>query len=53
MLETIMGNPILAGLAAVVCIYIIFKLIGVVTFLFRMGLALAIAAGLFYYYVLK
>lgn len=51
MLEIITGNPILAAIAAVIGIYIIFKLIGVFTFLLRLGFAIAIGAALLYYFM--
>lgn len=49
MLETISSNPLMAGLIAIVGIYIIFKLIGVFTFLIRLGLAVAIGAAIIYW----
>ncbi len=49
MLETISSNPWVAGLVAIVGVYIIFKLIGVFTFLLRLGFAIAIGAAIIYY----
>lgn len=49
--ELITGNPIIAGLIAIAAVYFIFKLIGVFTFLLRLGLAVAIGAAILYYYV--
>lgn len=49
--EIITNYPVVAGLAAIVAVYVIFKLIGLFTFLLRLGLAVAIGAALFYYYV--
>lgn len=49
--ELITGNPIIAGLIAIAAVYFIFKLIGVFTFLLRLGLAGAIGAAILYYYV--
>lgn len=49
MLETISSNPILAGAVAILGVYIIFKLIGVFTFLLRLGFAVAIGAAIVYW----
>lgn len=49
MLETISSNPIIAGIVAIVGIYIIFKLIGIFGTLLRLGLAVAIGAAIIYW----
>lgn len=51
MLELITSNPLIGGVVAIIAVYIIFKLLGVLTFLIRLGLAVAIGAALFYYFV--
>lgn len=47
----ITGNPVIAGAMAIIAVYFIFKLIGLFTFLLRLGLAVAIGAAILYYYV--
>lgn len=49
MLETISSNPIIAGIVAIVGIYIIFKLIGIFGTLLRLGFAVAIGAAIIYW----
>lgn len=49
MLEIISSNPWIVGLVAIIGVYIIFKLIGVFTFLLRLGLAVAIGAAIIYW----
>lgn len=47
----ITGNPVIAGVVAIIAVYVIFKLIGLFTFLLRLGLAVAIGAAILYYYM--
>lgn len=49
MLETISSNPLIAGLIAIIGVYIIFKLIGIFGTLLRLGFAIAIGAAIIYW----
>ncbi len=49
--ELLEQYPLVAGVAAVIAVYVIFKLIGLFTFLLRLGLAAAIGIFIFYYYI--
>lgn len=51
MIEFLESNPLAAGIAALVLVYIVFKIIGIAGFLFRMGIAVLIVAGLAYHYL--
>ncbi len=49
-MEQILSNPVVAGVAALVVVYLIFKVLGVLSFLFRLGIAVVIAAAVFQYF---
>lgn len=44
-------SPLLGGVIAIIAVYIIYKLIGVLTFFIRLALAIAIVAALVYYFL--
>ena len=49
-MEQIMSNHVVEVAAALVVVYIIFKVLGVLSFLFRLGIAVVIAAAVFQYF---
>lgn len=49
-MEIISTNPVVAGLIALAAVYIVFKILGVLSFLFRLGLAVVIAILVFQYF---
>lgn len=48
--ELFTDSPLLGGVIAIIAVYVIYKLIGVLTFFIRLGLAVAIGAAIFYYF---
>lgn len=48
--ELFTDSPLLGGVIAIIAVYVIYKLIGVLTFFIRLGLALAIGAAILYYF---